>query len=209
MSRLIIVIGTTLPMALMNSIVPLWSERVTSPSARSRISGSSASIRLRHQFGKDRPAMDLVQRRIRRGQHLTTGVPEAKSTGQSGVVAIEQAPHGRREILDPGARLDQEFERADDEDLGPAISHTGACFRSRLIEGVRVAKHLGVQQQRSGDLLVHLVLSSSKPSTGVSDPLPEPAVGGIVVRHTRNSRRGKQTVTNNHPPSARSSVSGE
>ena len=93
--------------------------------------------------------------------------------------------------VDPSACLDQELERADDEDLGPGYLPHRGVFAQPPVEGVRVTKHLWVQQQRSGDLLVHLVLSSPEPSAGASDSLPESDAGGIVVRHTRNNRAGR------------------
>src|SRR5271157_5174678 len=104
--------------------------------------------------------MDFVQRRIRGSQRLTTGVPEREPARQSGVVAIEQALHVRREIRDPSTCLDQELECVDDEDLGPCYLPHWGVLPQPLVERVRVTKHLWVQQQRSGDLLVHLVLSS-------------------------------------------------
>ena len=91
--------------------------------------------------------MDLVQRRIRRRQHLTARVPEREPARQSGLVAIEQALHGRREILDPPACLDQEVERADNEDLGPGDLPHGGLFAQPSVEGVRVGKYPWVQQQ--------------------------------------------------------------
>ena len=163
MSRLIIVIGTTLPMALMNSIVPALQGTGHQPVCEVADLRIERLHALRHQFGKDGPAMDLVQRRIRRGQRLTAGVPEREPARQSVVVAIEQALHVRREIRDPSACLDQELERADDEDVGPGYLPNRGVFPQPSVEGVRVTEHLRVQQQRSGDLLVHLVLSSANP----------------------------------------------
>src|SRR5271157_1037411 len=111
--------------------------------------------------------MDFVQRRIRGSQRLTTGVPEREPARQSGVVAIEQALHVRREIRDPSACLDQELERADYEDLGPCYLPNRGVFPyplyRRLREHAPVWEIAGTEVfiVSTFELLVHLVLSSA------------------------------------------------
>ena len=118
---------------------------------------------LGHQLGEDGSAVDLVQGGIGGGQRLTAGVPEPESARKPAVVAIEQALHIRREILDPSTRLDQKLERTDREDTCAArLPHRGVLPQPPE-EGIRVTEHLWVEQQRSGDLLLHWVLSSANP----------------------------------------------
>ena len=104
--------------------------------------------------------MDLVQGRVRGGENLTVLSSELEPARQPGLVAIDQALHGRGEIPDSAACLDEQVERVDGEDPGPGdLPHRG-LFTEPLVEGVRVTQHLWTQQQRSGNLVVHLVLSS-------------------------------------------------
>ena len=71
--------------------------------------------------------MDLVQRRVRGSQHLTTGVPEGEPAGQSGVVAIEQSTSWLDEKSTTRALASTKSSNVlTTKTWVPTISHTGA-----------------------------------------------------------------------------------
>jgi hypothetical protein len=80
---------------------------------------------------------------------------EGQATREPVLVAVEQTTHVRREILDPGDGLRQQSERTHDEHLGTWDPPHRSVPVELAVERIRILDHLRIEQQRSGDLLVH------------------------------------------------------
>ena len=115
MRRLIMVIGTTLPISVMNSAVPLSSASRHAPVGDVDDVGLELGHALGDQLGKDGAPVQRVHGWIGGGERLCASVTEGKTAGETGIVAVEQKVDVRREVLDAAGRLRHELERADGE----------------------------------------------------------------------------------------------